>query len=217
MPALEGMSFDHVLLTTRAVRRRLDLHRPVEQEVLRECFELAQQAPTQSDTQSFHFIVVTNKEQREALGELFRRGHAIYKTLPGGAYGLKHSDMNQEATRLRIIKSLEHLVDHIHEVPVHVVPCVVGSTEGLPPASVSVLMGSVIPAAWSFMLAARSRGLGTCWTNLHMLLAEEADEVLGLPAGVMQVALIPTAYTIGLDFRPAYRRPLDEILHQDHW
>jgi nitroreductase len=217
MPALEGMLFDHVLLTTRAVRKRLDLHRPVEQEVLRECFELAQQAPTQSDTQSFHFIVVTDKVQREALGELFRRGHAIYKTLPGGVYGLKHSDMKQEATRLRIIKSLEHLVDHIHEVPVHVVPCVVGSTEGMTPASVSVLMGSVIPATWSFMLAARSRGLGTCWTNLHMLLAEEADKVLGLPAGVMQVALIPTAYTIGLDFRPAYRRPLDEILHQDRW
>jgi len=217
MPALEGMSFDHVLLTTRAVRKRLDLHRPVEPEVLRECFELAQQAPTQSDTQSFHFIVVTDKGQREALGELFRRGHAIYKTLPGGVYGLKHSDMKQEATRLRIIKSLEHLADHIHEVPVHVVPCVVGSTEGMRPAAVSVLMGSVIPAAWSFMLAARSRGLGTCWTNLHMLLAEEADKVLGFPAGVMQVALIPTAYTIGLDFRPAYRRPLDEILHQDRW
>jgi nitroreductase len=217
MPALEGMSFDHVLLTTRAVRRRLDLHRPVEMEVLRECFELAQQAPTQSDTQGFHFIVVTDKGQREALGDLFRRGHAIYKSSPDGVYGLKHSELNQEATRLRIMNSLEYLADHIHEVPVHVVPCVVGSTAGKPPAGISALMGSVIPAAWSFMLAARSRGLGTCWTNLHLLLAEEADEVLGLPVGVMQVALIPTAYTIGLDFRPAHRRPLDEILHQDRW
>jgi nitroreductase len=217
MPALEGMSFDHVLLTTRAVRKRLDLHRPVEPEVLRECFELAQQAPTQSDTQGFHFIVVTDKGQREAVGELFRRGHAIYKTLPQGVYALKHSDMKEEATRLRIIQSLEHLVDHLHEVPVHVIPCVVGSIEGMTPASVSILMGSVIPAAWSFMLAARSRGLGTCWTNLHMLLAEEAGKVLGLPAGVMQVALIPTAYTIGQDFRPASRRPLNEILHQDRW
>jgi len=217
MPALEGMSFDHVLLTTRAVRKRLDLHRPVEMEVMRECFELAQQAPTQSDIQGFHFIVVTDKGQREALGDLFRRGHAIYKSSPDGVYGLKHSDMKQEATRLRIMNSLEYLADHIHEVPVHVVPCVVGSTEGMTPASVSVLMGSVIPAAWSFMLAARSRGLGTCWTNLHMLLAEEADKVLGLPAGVMQVALIPTAYTIGQDFSPASRRPLDEILHQDRW
>jgi nitroreductase len=217
MPALEGMSFDHVLLTTRAVRKRLDLHRPVEQDVLRECFELAQQAPTQSDTQGFHFIVVTDKVQREALGDLFRRGHAIYETLPDGVYGIKHSDMNQEATRLRIMKSLEYLADHIHEVPVHVVACVVGSTERKPPVAVSALVGSVIPAAWSFMLAARSRGLGTCWTNLHLLLAEEADKVLGLPAGVMQVALIPTAYTIGLEFRPAHRRPLDEILHQNRW
>jgi nitroreductase len=178
---------------------------------------LAQQAPTQSDTQGFHFIVVTDKGQREALGELFRRGHAIYKTLPGGVYGLNHSVMKQDATKLRIIESLEYLTDHIHEVPVQVVPCVVGSTEGMSPAAVSALMGSVIPAAWSFMLAARSRGLGTCWTNLHMLLAEEADTILGLPAGVMQVALIPTAYTTGLDFRPAHRRPLDEILHQNRW
>jgi nitroreductase len=217
MPALEGMSFDQVLLTTRAVRKRLDLHRPVEQEVLRECFELAQQAPTQSDTQGFHFIVVRDKVQREALGELFRRGHAIYKTLPVGVYGIKHSDMKQEAKRMRIVQSLEYLAEHIHKVPVHVIPCVVGSTEGISPAGVSALMGSVIPAAWSFMLAARSRGLGTCWTNLHLLLAEEADKVLGLPAGVMQVALIPTAYTIGLDFRPAQRLPLEEILHQDRW
>lgn len=211
------MTFDHVLLTTRAVRRRLDLHRPVEQEVLRECFELAQQAPTQSDTQRFHFIVVTDKVQRDALGELFRRGHEIYKTLPAGVYGIKHSDMQQEATRLKIIQSLEYLVAHIHEVPVHVIPCIVGSIEGTSLVGVSALMGSVIPAAWSFVLAARSRGLGTCWTNLHLLLAEEADKVLGLPAGVMQVALIPTAYTIGLDFRPAHRRPLDEILHYDRW
>lgn len=217
MPALEGMSFDHVLLTTRAVRKRLDLHRPVEQEVLRECFELAQQAPTQSDTQGFHFIVVTDRMQREALGELFRRGHAIYKTMPGGVYGLNHTEMKQGATRLKIIQSLEYLVDHIHEVPVHVVPCIAGSTEGMTPASVAVLMGSVIPAAWSFMLAARSRGLGTCWTSLHLLLSEEADKVLGLPAGVMQVGLIPTAYTVGKDFRPAHRRPLEEIIHQDRW
>lgn len=217
MPALEGMSFDHVLLTTRAVRKRLDLQRPVEQDVLRECFELAQQAPTQSDIQGFHFIIVTDQGQREAVGDLFRRGHAIYKSSPDGVYGIRHNDSKQEATRLRIINSLEYLADHIHEVPVHVVPCVVGSTAGKSTAGISALMGSVIPAAWSFMLAARSRGLGTCWTNLHLLLAEEADKVLRLPAGVMQIALIPTAYTIGLDFQPAHRRPLDEILHQDRW
>jgi nitroreductase len=160
---------------------------------------------------------VTDKGQREALGELFRRGHAIYKTLPDGVYGLNPSNMKQGATKLRIIESLEYLVDHLHEVPVHVVPCVVGSMGAMSPVAVLTLLGSVIPAAWSFMLAARSRGLGTCWTNLHMLLAEEADKILGLPAGVMQVSLIPTAYTIGLDFRPAHRRPLDEILHQDRW
>lgn len=217
MPALDGMSLDHVLLTTRSVRKRLDLSRPVSPEVLRECFELAHQAPSQSDTQCFHFVVVTDPAQRATLGDLFRRGHEIYKTLPVGVYALKHDDARQEAARLRIIESLEYLVAHIDRVPVHVVPCVVGSTAGMPPAFIPVLMGSVIPAAWSFMLAARSRGLGTCWTNLHMLLAEEADQVLGLPPGVMQVALIPTAWSIGTEFKPAYRRPLAEMLHRDRW
>lgn len=217
MAVLDGMSIDELLTTTRAVRRRLDLDRPVEREVIEECISLAQQAPSQSNTQGFHFIVVTDPGQRAALGDLWRRGYEVYKTLPVGVYGLRHEDPMQEAARARIIDSLEYLVEHIDEVPVLVVPCIEGSFEGMPPAFVPVLMGSVMPAAWSFMLAARSRGLGTCWSSFQLLLQEEADELLGLPPGVMQVALIPTAYSIGTDFKPAYRRPLDEIVHADRW
>jgi nitroreductase len=203
------MSVDEVLTTTRSVRKRLDLSRPVELKILIECLALAQQAPSASDAQGFHFVVVTDPGQRAALGDLFRRGFAIYQTLPTGLYSLSHDNCQREAARLRTIDSAEYLVRHLHEVPVHVVPCVEGSLDGRRPARIAALMGSVIPAAWSFMLAARSRGLATCWTNLHLLPgdAEEANQLLGMPPGVMQVALIRTAYSVGLDFKPAYRRP----------
>ena len=164
-------------------------------------------------------MIVTDPRQRAALGELFRRGAEIYETLPTGLYRLAHEDPQHEAARIRIIESAEYLVEHIHEVPVHVVPCVQGSLDGRTSARVAVLMASVIPAAWSFMLAARSRGLATCWTNLHMLPGDgnDANQVLGLPPGVIQVALIPTAYPRGHDFKPAYRRPLADIMHYDRW
>jgi nitroreductase len=217
--ANQTMSVDKVLTTTRAVRKRLDLTRPVERELITECLSLAQQAPSGSDSQCFHFVVVTDAGQRAALADLFRGGYEVYKTLPAGVYGLTHEDPKREAARLRIIDSLEHLVEHIHEVPVHVVPCVEGWSDGLPRAYVALLTGSVIPATWSFMLAARARGLATCWTMLHMLPGDgqEADRVLGLPPGVVQLALIPTAYALGHDFKPAYRRPLNEIVHHDRW
>jgi nitroreductase len=210
------MTVDEALTTTRSVRRRLDLTRPVAPDLITECLALAQQAPTQSDSQSFHFVVVTDPDRRVLLGDLFRRGYEIYRTLPTGLYGLSHDDLKREGARHRAIASLEHLVEHIHEVPVHVIPCIEGSLEG-PPIVASVTMASVVPAAWSFMLAARSRGLATCWTTMHMLTGVDADDALGLPPGVIQVALIPTAYAIGTDFKRAHRRPLDEIIHYDCW
>jgi nitroreductase len=111
-----------------------------------------------------------------------------------------------------------HLAEHIHEVPVHVIPCVHGRYEGKPNPLVAAMFGSIIPAAWSFMLAARSRGLGTVWTTFHLMEEEKAAEILGIPyAEVTQVALIPMAYTIGTDFKPGKRKPLDSMVHWDHW
>jgi nitroreductase len=213
------MSVDEVLTTTRSVRRRLDLTRRVEPALMTECLALAQQAPSPSNAEGFHFVVVTDRGQRAALGELFRRGYEIYKTLPTSLYELRHDDQGREQARLRTIRSAEYLVEHIHEVPVHVLPCVEGSLAGRRAGSVAALMAGVIPAAWSFMLAARSRGLATCWTNLHLLPGDgaDADQVLGVPAGVMQVALIATAHSVGRDFRPAHRRPLAEIVHYNRW
>ncbi|HZQ88817.1 MAG TPA: nitroreductase family protein [Gaiellaceae bacterium] len=199
---------DELLSTTRAVRKRLDLGRPVEREVIEECLRLAQQAPTASYSQNWHFVVVTDPEKRAALGELWRE--VAYPYLQRGG--------PREGQMQRIGDAVVHLAEHIHEVPVHVIPCVIGRYEGKSNPLVASMFGSIIPAAWSFMLAARARGLGTVWTTFHLMHEREAAEILGIPYDeVTQVALIPLAYTIGSDFRPGKRRPLDTMVHWDHW
>ena len=204
---------DELLSTTRAVRRRLDLERPVERAVLEECLRLAQQAPVASYRETWHFVVVTEPETRAALGELWRKGARAYLARrPQAAAGLLATD-----TR-RLIRSVAHLVRHIGEIPVHVIPCIEGRTDGKPTAAQASRWGTIVPAAWSFMLAARSRGLGTVWTTFHLRHEEEAARLLGIPyEEVMQAALIPVAYTLGTDFRPARRKPLDEVAHWERW
>jgi nitroreductase len=186
--------------------------------VLEDCLRLPQQAPSGSNSQAFHFVVVTDAEKRAALAKLWRRGLEIYRAMPYGVYRLRFDDPVQNATLPRIVASVEHLAEHLDQVPVHVVPCFAGRYEGQSPFLVASVHGSVIPATWSFMLAARARGLGTCWTTFHLLFEEEAAGILGIPhADVTQVALIPVAYTRGSDFKPAYRLPLETIVHWDGW
>jgi nitroreductase len=201
---------DELLSTTRAVRRRLDLTRPVEREVLEECLRLAQQAPTAAFAQNWHFVVVTDADKRAALGELWR--------LSGERYLGARAASSGDGPLARIGASVRHLLDHIHEVPVHVIPCVEGRTDGLPAWRQAGRWGSILPATWSFMLAARLRGLGTAWTTFHLVHEREAAELLGIPYDeVMQAALIPVAYTLGADFRPAQRLPLETMVHWDGW
>jgi nitroreductase len=201
------------LATTRSVRRRLDLDRDVSPDLLVECVRVAQQAPSASNRQTFHFVLVTDTKQRAALGELFCRGLENYRHRPDGLYQTQRGSQEDDHRRQRIIASLEHLASHIDRVPVHVIPCVEGTLEPAALAQTSAMMGSVMPAAWSFALAARAQGLGTCWTTLHLQFPNEANAILGLPDDVLQVALLPTAHTIGTKFSPAHRRPLDDIVH----
>jgi nitroreductase len=210
------LTTDELLTTTRAVRKRLDLTRPVERELLEECLQIAQQAPTQSNMQNWRFLVITDPQTRAALGDLFRRGLEQYLALPF-AVSAPTGDAEIDATNERILASLGHLVEHIHEVPVHVIPCIGRQPLDGNPFS-SAWWGSIAPAAWSFMLAARSRGLGSVWTSLHLFFEEEAAEVLGIPYDeVMQAALIPVAHTIGSDFKAGSRRPLDTFVAWDRW
>ena len=202
---------DELLSTTRAVRKRLDLTRPVEREVLEECLGLAQQAPTGSYAQDWSFVVVTDPEKREGLAELWRQGGEKY---------LARIDNPTEIPGMmgRVLDGVFHLRDHLHEVPVHVIPCIQGRTEGKGVFMQASRWGSIMPAAWSFMLAARSRGLGTVWTTFHLAHEQEAAELLGIPYDeVMQAALIPVAYTLGTEFKPGVRAPLDTFVHWDTW
>jgi nitroreductase len=202
---------DDVLATTRTVRKRLDLTRPVEREVLEDCLLLAQQAPSSSFSQNWHFVVVTDADKRAALGELWRSVAGPY---------LRHRAAAAAADPniARIGDAVRHLAEHIHEVPVHLIPCVEGRTDGKPAAAQASRWASIIPAAWSFMLAARTRGLGTAWTTFHLRHERAAAELLGIPYDqVMQAALIPVAYTVGTEFKPAVRNSLDTMAHWDHW
>jgi nitroreductase len=202
---------DELLATTRSVRKRLDLDRPVEREVLEECLRLAQQAPTSGYAQNWHFVVVSDAGTRAALGELWRGVAIPYVERRAAAAGA-------DPRLAKMLDAVRHLAEHLHQVPVHVIPCVEGRTEHAPVVAQASRWASIIPAAWSFMLAARARGLGTVWTTFHLRHEREAAELLGIPYDrVMQAALIPVAYTIGTSFRPAARRPLDTIVHWDGW
>jgi nitroreductase len=204
-----------LLTTTRAVRKRLDLTKPVEREVIEECIAIAQQAPTASNMQNWHFVVVTDSDKKAALAELYRKGQEIYIKQPTAVSNVKFDDPKRNATQERITSSGKYLVERLKDVPVHVIPCIEARTEGQPIVVQSAVWGSVAPAAWSFMLAARSFGLGTSWTSLHLFFEEEAANILNIPhKQVMQAALIPVAYTKGTDFKSA---PRGTMIHWNTW
>jgi nitroreductase len=218
MPAILQLAPDDLLSTTRAVRKRLDLDRPVDPALIHECIELAAQAPTGSNAQGWHFVVVTDAEKRRALAEMYAEGFDLFYGDPEAALaGMPQDDAAYLDTQRRVVDSARYLADHLAEVPVHVIPCVDGRVESGPVAMHAAIWGSLLPAAWSFCLAARARGLGTCWTTLHLIKEREAAELLSLPDHVMQGALIPVAHTKGTDFKPAPRRDLDRVIHTDGW
>ena len=211
MPPFDLETTDRLLSTTRAVRRRLDLERPVEPDVIREALELAVQAPTGSNRQGWRFVVVTDAAKRAALADIYRKGAMGYLSKAH-----ERASAAGSAQTERVFSSTLYLAEHFQDVPVHVIPCIESSTPRNPTAW-SSLMGSIYPAVWSFQLALRSRGLGSTLTTLHLLHADEAAALLGIPDEVIQVALLPVAYTIGTDFKPAQRPPIDEVTHWDHW
>jgi len=200
---------DHLLSTTRAVRKRLDLDRAVPPEVIDECLRLAVQAPTGSNSQGWRWLVVTDPDRRAALAELYRRSWEPYVAMRAA----EAADREPSPTMTRVASSAGFLADNLERVPVHVIPCIY--EQGRPQEA--GLWGSIFPAVWSFQLALRSRGLGSSLTTLHLVYAQEAAELLGIPDGVRQAALLPVAYFTGDDFRPAPRRPVDEITYWNTW
>jgi nitroreductase len=183
-----------LLTTTRAVRKRLDLGRPVERALVEECVEIATQAPAGGNRHRYQFVLVDDDEKKQALGEVYSRAFADYVTRPNVATG-------------GVLDSARHLAEHLSEVPVIVIPCMSGRVEGLRTSHRQAgYWGSVYPAVWSFMLAARDRGLGTALTTMHLVFEEECAAILGIPSEeVTQVCLLPVAHTIGESFSPGKR------------
>jgi nitroreductase len=201
---------DLLLSTTRSVRKRLDIDRPVPRSVIDECLQLAVQAPTGSNAQRWRWVVVTDPDRRAALARMYAEG--------GRGYLAAAAQNEMDPQTRRVYESALVLCDVLDKVPVHVVPCIEGRPEGKPNVAVASFFGSIMPAAWSFMLALRSRGLGSAWTTLHLWKEKEAAELLGIPFdSVTQVALLPVAYTVGTDFRPAARPPVESITYWDSW
>lgn len=203
---------DKLLSTTRAVRKRLDLERPVPREVILECIALSQQAPTGSNSQTWRWLVVTDPEKKKAIADIYKEGGSSY--LEMARANLEKSDAQTQ----RVYDSAFWLMDHLHEVPVHVIPCVVGRPpEGAPNIMAASVYGSIFPAVWSFQLALRSRGLGSTLTTLHLFKEDEVAKLLGIPEGVAQVALLPVGYTKGTDFKVASRPAPETITSFDTW
>jgi nitroreductase len=211
-----NLSVDEVLTTTRSVRKRLDLERPVSREVLLECLELAVQAPTGSNAQGWQWVFVEDADKKKALGDIYRANFELYRQAPQPQYAEGDSRGEQRA---RVVSSAEYLAEHMHEAPWLLVPCLEGRVDEAPQLGAS-FWGSLLPAAWSYMLALRSRGLGSAYTTLHLLGdgEKQAAEILGIPfEKYSQGGLFPIAYTKGTDFKPAKRLPVEQIAHWDSW
>jgi len=202
-------SVDELLTTTRSVRKRLDLTRPVDRDVILECIQLAMQAPTGSNAQDWRWLVITDAGKRAAIADIYR------------GIGAEHlanlADHASDPQTRRVYLSAMSLTETLARVPVHVIPCLDRRFDDAPLLITATAWASIIPAGWSFLLALRSRGLGSVWTTMHLAKEQEVAEVLGIPPTVTQAALFPVAYTIGTDFRPAKRPSAESITYWDAW
>jgi nitroreductase len=197
---------DHLLTTTRAVRKRLDLTRPVPRELILECLQVAIQAPTGGNTQRWRWVVVDDPGKKAELADMYREGWRPY--LDSQKKVREEQGLPPET---KVSDSADYLADHLHEVPAMLVPCLLDRGDG------PGFWGSIMPGAWSFMLAARSRGLGTALTTIHLFRERQASELLGIPETVSQAGLIPIGYYTGDDFKTAKRRPAEEITYWNTW
>ncbi len=215
---LLDLSADEVLNTTRAVRKRLDFSRPVEDDVIRECVATAMQAPSGSNMLTMQFVVVKDADKRAAIGEIYRKGFDIYRTLPMYAGAIVKDTDAEQAQQHRVTDSAEYLAEHMGDAPALVIGCTLGRLDGAPAMMSASVMGNILPGMWSFMLAARARGLGTAWTTIALMMEKEVADVVGIPFDeIQQACLTPLAYTIGTDFKRAMRPDPDTIIHWDTW
>lgn len=203
---------DRILTTTRSVRRRLDLGRPVDPRVIEECLEIAVQAPTGGNISRYHFVVVTDPVRKAGVAQYYRKVF-FEEYLPRRAQVTPDFPERDKG----FSDSATYLAEHLHQAPVLVIPCVEGRLEDKGPMVQAASYGNILPAAWSFMLALRARGLVAAWTTLHIRYEREVGALLGIPETVTQAALIPVAHSTGGDFHVARRVPARERTYWDGW
>lgn len=207
---------DHLLTTTRSVRKRLDFSKPVDPAVIAKCLDIAMQAPTGSNAQGWSFVVVTDPAKRKAIADLYKNGFAMYAGNPELRPTYPADDPRSQQLP-RVVDSASYLAEHMHEAPVMVIFCIEGRVENAGTLAQASVYGSILPAAWSFMLALRARGLGTAWTTLHLMFEQDVAKLLGIPEHVTQAALFPVAHFTGTDFKPAKRLPSAQLVHWNGW
>lgn len=218
--ALLPLNPDELLSTTRAVRKRLDFTRPVPDDLLRECVAAAMQSPSGSNNMTMQFVIVRDEAKRKAIGEVYRQCYSIYKTMDGIYVGsIDKGEPVAQAQQVRVADSADFLGEHMGDAPALLIACTAGArVDGAPAMMAASMLGNVLPATWSFMLAARARGLGTAWTTVHLMMEQQVADIVGIPfESVQQVCLSPIAYTLGTDFKPAGRPAPDTIIHWDQW
>jgi nitroreductase len=218
--ALLALDPDQLLSTTRAVRKRLDFDRPVEADLIRECVAAAMQAPSGSNAMTMQFVVVRDPDKKQAIGEIYRQCYAMYQQMDGVYIrSIDKGDAAANAQQHRSADSADYLGERMGDAPALVIACTAGGrVDGMPGLVAASTLANVLPATWSFMLAARARGLGTCWTTVHLMMEQQVADVVGIPFDtVQQVCLSPLAYTKGTDFKPATRPAPDSIIHWDQW
>ena len=213
---MDRATVDKLLTTTRSVRRRLDLTRPVDPAVIEECLELAVQAPQGSNLCRYHFMIVTDAAIRARLGDLYRQEFSAFSP-PERLEALRHTDPTGDASSTRDVFSFTALAEHFQDVPTLIFPCVEGRPEGLHPERLPGLYGNILPMAWSLMLALRSRGVGAAWTTIVLKHEAEIARLLGIPANLTPAACLPVAYFTGDDFKPAKRVPARERTYWNQW
>jgi nitroreductase len=212
--AQELAAADHILTTTRTVRKRLDLSRPVDPQVIEQAIDIALQAPTGSNAQGWHFMVVTDPEKKKIIADLYRKAADAYRTRPRPEY--EPGDPRARQGK-RIGDSAAYLYQHMHEVPAIVFAGIEGRFEKEPAFVQASTYGSVLPAAWSFMLALRARGVGAAWTTLALMHEKEVAKALEIPDNITLGVMLPIGYYTGADFKPAKRLPARARTHWDSW
>jgi nitroreductase len=209
---------EELLTTTRAVRKRLDFSRPVPRELLRECVAVALQAPSGSNRWPLEFVIVTEEERRRALGDAYRDAFAAYRESSGYIGKVDKGERSLNDQQQRTAESAEHLAANFHRAPAIVLACSRGRVDGLPAFRAINLAASVHPGMWSFMLAARLRGLGTCWTSVSLIDEARTAEIVGVPHDEVTIcAITPVAYMRGDGFKPAPRPDPDDVIHWEVW